>query len=65
MGEPIHIAITLRVRKTRVAEFERALAGFREAVFGGARSEGGAVPLSTARLRVDRIWRHAKLRQRR
>jgi antibiotic biosynthesis monooxygenase (ABM) superfamily enzyme len=28
MDEPIHIAITLRVRKTHVAEFERALADF-------------------------------------
>jgi uncharacterized protein len=28
MDEPIHIAITLRVRKNRVAEFERALADF-------------------------------------
>jgi uncharacterized protein len=28
MDKPIHIAITLRVRKTHVAEFERALADF-------------------------------------
>jgi uncharacterized protein len=28
MDEPIHIAITLRVRKTHVAEFERALADY-------------------------------------
>jgi antibiotic biosynthesis monooxygenase (ABM) superfamily enzyme len=28
MDEPIHIAITLRVRKTHVAEFQRALADF-------------------------------------
>jgi uncharacterized protein len=28
MDEPIHIAITLRVRKTHIAEFERALADF-------------------------------------
>jgi uncharacterized protein len=28
MDEPIHIAITLRVRKTHVAEFERALGDF-------------------------------------
>jgi uncharacterized protein len=28
MDEPIHIAITLRVRKPHVAEFERALADF-------------------------------------
>jgi antibiotic biosynthesis monooxygenase (ABM) superfamily enzyme len=28
MGEPIHIAITRRVRKSHVAQFERALADF-------------------------------------
>ena len=39
MGEPIHIAITLRVRRAHVAEFERALADYARRSFAepGAR----------------------------
>ena len=40
MDEPIHIAITLRVRKTHVAEFERALADFASRSFAEAGARG-------------------------
>ena len=40
MDEPIHIAITLRVRKTHVAEFERALADFASRSFAETGARG-------------------------
>jgi hypothetical protein len=57
MSEPIHIAVTRRVKKSHIAEFERALAEFA--------SQGGALPASSSGLRVDGIWHHAQLRQHR
>jgi antibiotic biosynthesis monooxygenase (ABM) superfamily enzyme len=46
MDKPIHIAITLRVRKTRVAEFERALSDFasRSLAEPGARGCNACIP---------------------
>ena len=64
MSEPIHIAVTRRVKKSHIAEFERALAEFasRSLAEPGAR---GVHACSSSGLRVDGIWHHAQLRQHR
>ena len=66
MSEPIHIAVTRRVKKSHIAEFERALAEFasRSLAEPGARGAHLAC-ISSSGLRVDGIWHHAQLRQHR